>query len=126
MDEYIKQLNEIYEECSEQNWGCYQEEPVQKETIDKVIRFLKLFKEEDLPFDTEAFSPEPDGSISVEWFNKINNQFSVSIDYYSDNRLAMAGIMDGSTFCGAIEYDEKSVPDIILTLIQQLKEKRYK
>jgi len=73
---FIKQLDEVANECKESGWDGYNAFPVIKRTIDLTRYFFSK-----LPsvFSPPTIGAEPDGSITLEWYRSPSHVFSISI-----------------------------------------------
>ena len=83
--EVISELSSLADECGEGNWdgeGAYALEPWAVRTAARFIRVLP----EDVPMP--EVSPEPDGTVALDWAVASNRVFSVS--FGNNLRLAYA------------------------------------
>jgi hypothetical protein len=72
----ISEIFELAEECSVENWDGYNSAPVSEQAFQMAIDFIRLLPE---GFALPEISPEPDGSISLDWMPSRYRTFSLSI-----------------------------------------------
>lgn len=108
------ELFETFEECREPNWDGYGAQPVCDETYRLACEFLTA-----LPRDTPApsVSAEPDGHLTVEWYQSPERTLSVSIS--ADGNLHFAALL-GLTKAYGTEPFVGQVPKIISDLINRV------
>jgi len=80
----LKQLNEVYKECSVAGWDGENAEPVSIETLLRAMNFLALIK---LLHEMPSIGAESDGCITFDWHKRyhsngryLKNTISLSID----------------------------------------------
>ncbi len=105
----ISQLNEIADECGEQNWDGSGARAIDLQALLEAEDFIRA-----LPPDVALpeFAPEPDGSISLDWINSRNRLFSTSVG--GGNRLAFAWLDGTDKGHGVAYFDGAKVPRRIL------------
>lgn len=110
----IKELHQIYQECSLINWDGYEAMPVAVETYELACQFLEA-----LPLGTAAPTPsaEPDGHITFEWFHSPRRMLSVSISPEGD--LHYAALWGSSTHYGTEPFYGEA-PGTILNIIRRI------
>lgn len=110
----IKELHQIYQECSLINWDGYEAMPVAAETYELACQFLEA-----LPLGTPAptLGAEPDGHITFEWFHSPRRMLSVSISPEGD--LHYAALLGSSTQYGTEPFYGE-VPGTILNIIRRI------
>ena len=108
------ELFETFEECREPNWDSYGAQPVRDETYRFAYEFLTA-----LPPGTPApsVSTEPDGHLTVEWYQSPKRTLSVSISAGGD--LHCAALL-GETKAYGTEPFVGEVPKIISDLIHRV------
>ncbi|MFW6002454.1 MAG: hypothetical protein ACOCQD_03860 [archaeon] len=109
-------LYQVYCECSEKDWDCYDAFPITETTYLNTRNFLKQ-----LPLEiTKEAEPgsEPDGSLTLGWYVNKDYQISVSID--EKNHLYYAAAIGNSKASG--EFNLSTTDDIseLLKLIKQI------
>jgi hypothetical protein len=110
----LSELATLVSECSEQDWngeGAASIEPVSVNTVERFVRALP----EDFPLP--EFSPDPDGSISLDWMPSRNRLFSLSIG--RNDRLAYAWLDGTDKGHGVARFDGQSVPPPVLDAIER-------
>ncbi|MDZ7585797.1 MAG: hypothetical protein U0938_13355 [Thiobacillus sp.] len=110
----VKELHQIYQECSQANWDGYEAMPVAVETYELAYRFLEA-----LPLGTSAptLGAEPDGHIAFEWFQSPRRMLSVSISPEGD--LHYAALLGSSTHYGTEPFYGEA-PGTILDIIRRI------
>ncbi len=108
------ELFETVEECRQPNWDGYGAQSVRDETYRFAYEFLAA-----LPKDTPAPSvgAEPDGHLTVEWYQSPERTLSVSISAGGD--LHFAALL-GETKAYGTEPFVGEVPKIIPDLIHRV------
>ncbi len=117
VNEVFRELQEVFEECSSENWDGARAEPVSEEVLRDARAFLEL-----LPPDIEMpqTAAEPDGAISFEWYRSPEKVISVSINpggeiYYA--AMIAARRKHGKNLLPS------GVSDDLLALIEEVTEK---
>lgn len=83
----LKELDEIFNECSQRDWDGYNSDPIGREVYLRVIEFINLLP---VTIQQPDLCPIPDGSIGIDWY-KDKKQFGVSM-YGDENDLIYVGI----------------------------------
>ena len=106
----IDELNAVCAECSHPNWDGYGGLPVSPQTYVNTRNYLKS-----LPLGSPAPSvgAEPDGHLTLEWYNGRRRTLSVSIS--PDGNLHYAAILGPSTSYGTepLGTHAKVIEDLI-------------
>ncbi len=91
----LGELAAVYAECSHPDWDGYGGLPVSPQTYDNTRNYL-----ESLPWGSPppSVGAEPDGYITLEWYNGRRRTLSVSIS--PDGNLHYAAILGPSTSYG--------------------------
>ncbi len=107
----FEDLFKTFEECGEPNWDGYGAEPVREETYRLAQQFLTL-----LPRSTPvpSIGAEPDGQITVEWYQSPQRTLSVSIS--PDGELHYAALLGAERICGT-ETVRARIPQVLVDLI---------
>lgn len=110
----IEILNEIYEECSKEDWDGYGANPISFDAIQEAKRFIQL-----LPYKLPQpeVVPEPTGEVGLEWYKDKDSTFVISFN--GRKTLAYAGIF-GSKKIHGTTYFEDLIPLIIYEEIKKL------
>jgi hypothetical protein len=112
--EIIQELNNLWEECSFENWDGYGAKPIDPDSFSEAERFIKA-----LP--TTAPRPEisadPDGEISIDWIIEPRKVFSVSIG--RRNEITYAGLFGSNKTYGR-EYFGDEIPKAISDNLDRL------
>jgi hypothetical protein len=110
----VKELHQIFQECSEANWDGYEAIPVSVETYELAHQFLEV-----LPLGTPAPSlgVEPDGHITFEWYQSSRRMLSVSINPEGD--LHYAALIGSSAHYGTEPFYGET-PSAILDIIRRI------
>lgn len=109
----IKKLDEIYKECSRENWDGYDANPVSFNAVQEVKRFIRLLPCE-FPQPNEIL-PEPDGDVGLGWYKNVNFIFVISFN--ERKTIDYAGIFYDEKIRGTIHFEGNSIPQIIRDII---------
>lgn len=110
----IKELNQIFQECSQVNWDGYQALPIAGETYELAHRFLEALP---LGMPAPSLGVEPDGHITFEWYQSPRRMLSVSISPEGD--LHYAALLGSSTHYGTEPFYGEA-PSTILDIIRRI------
>jgi hypothetical protein len=113
-DSLFQELDEVFEECSVDNWDGYDAKPINVKSQIEAIRFAR-----NLPttIPTPEIAADPDGEISFEWYEGPRRVLTVSIG--SHNKATYAGLFGLNKVNGEESfYDE--IPKAILDNLNRL------
>ena len=96
-------------ECAEPDWDGHGAVAIDPIAILLTGRFVRALPE-GVPLP--EFTPEPDGSISLDWIRSRNRLFSLSIG--RSNRLAYAWLDGADKGHGVVTFDSQNVPPRVL------------
>lgn len=85
MEVAIDELQAVAKECSSFGWDGYDSAPVEQEAIRQAERFLKALP---LGMVAPSIGAEPDGHITLEWYQSPRRTLSVSINQDGDLHYA--------------------------------------
>ncbi len=110
----FEELRMTYEECRTENWDGYGALSVSKEAYLLAEQFLKS-----LPLGTKAPSmgAEPDGHLTLEWYQSPRRTLSLSVS--PDGTLHYAALFGSSRVYGSEPFVGK-VPENIMALIKRV------
>lgn len=109
----LSELVELKDECAEENWDGNGAHPIDFAAVLQVARFLRALPDR-VPLP--EISPEPDGSVSLDWIFSRSRLFSVSVS--GGNRLAFAWL-DGTDSGHAVaRFNGQSIPLRVLQGIE--------
>lgn len=115
-NDVLQALDVIYEECSEEGWDGYDAIPITEDAYNEASRLIMT-----LPVTSfipmPDITPEPDGSIALEWSKDKHKIFVVSVR--GKNEIVYAGIF-GLNKTHGIEYFGDSLPLIIIENLKRL------
>ena len=105
----ISRLHELANECAQDNWDGAGAVPMDLAAVARAETFLRA-----LPHGTPLpeCSPEPDGSVSLDWCSARNRLFSVSVG--RSNRLAFAWLDGNDKGHGVARFDGLVIPARVL------------
>jgi hypothetical protein len=108
------ELRSVFADCRMANWDGFQAEPVAMETYQLATQFLKT-----LPLGTPspAIGAEPDGQLTMEWYQSPRRTLSVSISPQSE--LHYAALL-GTRRAYGTEPFFGELPEPIMNLIHRV------
>lgn len=114
VEEAFQSLQEIYKECSDENWDGYGANPVSEDSIAEALAFIRL-----LPslFPIPQILAEPSGEIGLEWYKDKKMIFAISFN--GKGMITYAGIFGSNKIHGE-EYFGDSIPSRIIENIRRL------
>jgi hypothetical protein len=110
----FRQLNEVFEECSSEGWDGERAKAISIEVLRCTKRFLSSFP---LGMEAPEVGAEPDGAITLEWYQSPNKVISISIN--PDGWMYYASLIGTSKRHGA-DYSLMGISDDLLYLISQI------
>lgn len=115
IDLVLNTLDEVYQQCSVDDWDGYSASKISKSAFEEARKFLRTLPSW-LPMPDIV--PEPDGSIGFEWYKGKNWVFIASIN--GSNVISYAGILGkGNKPHGTRVFDE-SIHKVIIENIKQV------
>jgi hypothetical protein len=114
LDETLRSLARVYEECSVENWDGYNARPIREDAFFEAEKLIKMLPST-LPMPDIA--PEPDGGISLEWYRGVRMLIAISLR--GENDIIYAGLFGPNRIRGAA-YFGSSLPKEVLEKIQDL------
>lgn len=108
-------LNNIYEECSVEDWDGYAAMPVSKAAFFEADKITKLLPS---TIQRPEILAEPTGEIGFEWYKGKGFAFAFSVS--GKNTITYAGIIGASKIHGSEYFSGDSLPRIILETINRL------
>lgn len=111
----LSQLAALATECAKDGWDgadAIRIDPIAVRSADQFVRALP----DDVPLP--EFTPDPDGSISLDWIEARNRVFSVSIG--ASDRLAYAWLDGSDKGHGVARFDGQTVPPLVLDGIESI------
>ncbi|MEK6656598.1 MAG: hypothetical protein AABY58_04080 [Nitrospirota bacterium] len=111
----LQSLEEVFKECSEDNWDGYNAHPMTEGAYYEAVRLFEM-----LPSPTflpDEVTPEPDGSISLEWYKGKTRLFAISLS--GRNEIVYAGIFGPNEIHGTV-YFGASVPKRVMENLKDL------
>ena len=101
----LSRLAALATECMQAGWDGADAAAIDPLAVLMARRFLRLLPE-GVPLP--EFTPEPDGSISLDWIRSRNRLFSLSVGRSS--RLAYAWLDGADRGHGVARFDGQSIP----------------
>lgn len=113
-DEALSELIQIWNDTQSDNWAGHESKAIKSSTIQLAEHVINS-----LPTDLRnpSVGIEPDGQITLEWYQDTNHLLSVSID--SDGYLHYAYLMGLSKGHAVVPYFYE-FPEILAELIRKL------
>jgi len=118
IDFALKNLDEVYDECSVENWDGYNAQPVSQDAYFEASKLLKIFPTSSISLPMPDIGPEPDGGIGLEWYKDKGFSFLVSIN--GKNIITYVGRFGKNKHFYGTEKYKDSVPEIILYGLKRL------
>lgn len=111
-------LQEIYDECSSQNWDAYDAQPVSEETIQQAKKLLNaLMSHKELELTIPDICADPEGEITLEW--RLRNRYIFMISINAQGRISYAGLYGENKNHGTERF-EHVLPDSIISNLKRL------
>jgi hypothetical protein len=111
----LSQLAALATECAEEGWDGEDAAGIDPVAVASTERFVRALPE-GLPLPD--FTPDPDGSISLDWTRARNRLFSLSIG--RSDRLAYAWLDGTDKGHGVAQFDGQNVPPRVLEAIASI------
>jgi hypothetical protein len=114
----LAELNDIYRECSQENWDGEGAQAMSVRTYQEAVRFLCA-----LPFTIGApeVIPEPNGPIGFQWRSGPNAVFVASVN--GTQRISYAGLFGkGVTAYGTEDFSD-AIPETIIGNLNRLRQR---
>ncbi|MEI7732811.1 MAG: hypothetical protein WCO56_24780 [Verrucomicrobiota bacterium] len=105
----ISRLNCVARDCSTQDWDGNGANAINPLSIMIAEQFVRMLPD-GMPLPD--FSPDPDGSISLDWIQSRNRLFSLSIG--NSSRLAYAWLDGADKGHGVALFDGETIPRRVL------------
>jgi hypothetical protein len=116
----LSQLVALASECSQLGWDGKDAAAIDPVAVSSAERFVRALPDGLL---LPEFSPEPDGSISLDWIRARNRLFSVSVGRSS--RLPYAWLDGADKGHGVARFDGQIVPPRVLQGIKDIVEQGH-
>jgi hypothetical protein len=111
----LSQLATMAADCAEKGWDGNAALAIDPIALLSTRRFIRALPE-NLPLP--EFSPEPDGSISLDWIRSRTRLFSLSVG--RSDRLAYAWLDGTDKGHGVARFDGQNVPPRVLEAIEAI------
>lgn len=129
LDQSLKELEEIEMECARRNWGGEDENPISKETINKVKELL--VRSAYLPFEIRLpiVTPTSFGLIEMEWYKEKGHRFAIRINgrgvfffsgLFGQKPIDESGNMIEEDIHGTGLFIEDQIPEVIREQLSRL------
>lgn len=113
--ELLDQVASLISECSKEGWDGYGALPLDPNAFSRVIELIYSLPD---GFPLPEISPEPDGSISLDWISSKRRMLSVSVG--KSDRLPYAWINGTDRGHGVVRSAAYSFPLKIMNEIQDV------
>jgi len=111
----LSELWMLADACRQKNWDGEGALPVEPMAVRMAEQFIRVLPEE---IPAPEFTPEPDGSVGLDWSTGPNRVFSIS--FGSSHRLAYAWLNGTDRGHAVARFDGETVPALILLGIRQI------
>ena len=105
----VSRIRALAKECAEPGWDGADARPLDHRAAISAEEFIRALPHE-LP--APEVSPEPDGSLSLDWIRSRERLFSVSVG--TTNRLAYAWLNGTKSGHGTADFDGETIPRRIM------------
>lgn len=112
--EAFEELWDVWDKCREANWDGYQALPVEQETYAAAYALIESLP---LGFPRPSIGAEPDGQVTLEWYNSPQRSLSVSVD--PDGLLHYAGLYGPNKRYGTLVFFS-TAPGELIQLVRDL------
>ncbi len=116
----LSTLTEMVDDCSEHGWDGEAATAIDQVAFDQARQFIRALPD-NVPIP--EFAPEPDGSISLDWFASQNRLFSLSIG--PSNRVAFAWLDGMEKGHGVVSFDGRNVPQRVLNEVKKISGRKH-
>ncbi|EAQ81991.1 hypothetical protein [Blastopirellula marina] len=114
IDPAIRELLSVWNNCRTPNWDGYGATSVSETTVRNAVALLEALP---LGWPLPSIGSEPDGHITLEWYQNPRQLLSVSID--ENSSLYYAAILGNEDPRGTCRFD-REVPETILYWIRRV------
>lgn len=111
----LSRLHGLADECSQDDWDAAGAQPLSADAVQRAEGFLRALPD-NVPIPD--CSPEPDGSVSLDWAKSRRRLFSISIS--ESDRLAFAWLDGSDKGHGVARFDGRVVPERVLFGIRSI------
>lgn len=111
----VDKLVQVYEECKTPNWDGY---GACRASAESLLIARQLLRALPLGTATPDFGVDPDGDLTLEWYQSVRRTLSVSVSSSGD--LHYAAVLGARTTYGKEPF-YREVPKRILDLIAEVK-----
>ncbi len=115
LDQAFQDLEEIYDECSIENWDGYGARAITQETYFEASKLLELIP---TSYPMPDICPEPNGGIGLEWYKERGYSLIVSVS--GRNIIIYAGLFGENNEAHGTEHFTNSMPQVILNFLKRL------
>lgn len=105
---------EVYIECCKPNWDGYSADPVTQSHVHQARRILQSLPPE---IPVPSLGAEPDGCVTMEWYQSTHQLLSVSVD--DKGKLYYAALIDDESPHGTVQFTGQ-FPDVLVDLIRRV------
>ena len=114
LKEAFQSLNELYKNCSVENWDGYGAKSVSEDSVHEALKFIQMLPSS---FSIPQMLAEPSGEIGLEWYKDKRMIFAISFN--RKGMITYAGIFGSNKIHGE-EYFGDSIPSRIIENIRRL------
>lgn len=117
LNKILDVLEELYNNCYQDNWDGYNAKPISFETYLQATYIIHMLNTSLSNFHMPDIIPEPDGDIAFEWTDDLGHTFAFSID---DNKtINYAGIFGPNKVHGT-EIFRDFIPSAVINNLYRL------
>jgi len=114
-DEIFRKLDQVYEECLEEDWDGYGASAISANAYNNACRFLEALPS---TIPSPDIIPEPDGEIAFDWHK--NRDWSVVVSVGSTDILSYAGLLGKDNKTYGTQVFAISIPKMVIGAIREV------
>jgi hypothetical protein len=114
------ELKQLYTECSVEDWDGYGAHPINKASVELVLKFVSKIRKSFPSLPDPELCPDPDGDLGVYW-GANGHRLSLSVD--KESIISYAVIWGNNTTSKGTEvFTPEKISDDLLDIFTKLVE----